>query len=41
MTDDSWLEPIQRETERIREENKKLSKINVKEQFGHLSDGFS
>jgi hypothetical protein len=68
MTDDSWLEPMRRETERIkeeterireenkrlreatkrikaetrriREENKVLSKIKVKEQFGHISDGF-
>jgi curved DNA-binding protein CbpA len=51
---DSWLEPMRKETERIkgenerlreetqrlREENEVLSKINVKEQFGHLLDGF-
>jgi hypothetical protein len=40
MTDDSWLEPMRKDTERPREANIKLSKINVKEQFGHLSDGF-
>ena len=47
MTDYSWLEPMRKETERIKEEterlreaNKALSKINVKEQFGHIPDGF-
>jgi hypothetical protein len=33
-------ECIKEETQRLREENEALSKINVKEQFGHLSDGF-
>jgi len=33
-------ERIREETERLREENEVLSKINVKEQFGHLLDGF-
>ena len=54
MTDDSWLESMREETERIKEEterikeeterlrkeNEALSRINVKEQFGHLLDGF-
>lgn len=40
-------ERIKEETERLREENRllreaniKMSKIKVKEQFGHISDGF-
>jgi len=33
-------ERIREENKRLREENKVLSKINVKEQFGHIPDGF-